>query len=261
MDVQFNMKKILLAAASLSVFGFFMIPRASAQTQYVSIRDNFFSDQSVAVAAGTTVVWRNDGSNPHTVTEDTGKFDSGMLTSGNGMTYTFYAPGTYQYYDKAYGRPGGTGMSGRIIVSAQNASPQTGMPQNQADMNQGYPNYYGYPYYQYPPQAGYGFGQTQYSPVIQSYPQISMYPQMAYGNTMGSGIDVSYPYRYNQPIQMTQTYQYPNIQTNQTAYPGVNFYPNYGSGSPMPYYYNSYGSPPSYGFKYFSQIKTYYYPF
>jgi plastocyanin len=83
----------------------------------VQIVDSSFKDETITIAAGTTVMWTHNGNRPHTVTADGGSFDSSTLNSGDSFEFTFSEPGTYPYYCRFHGGPGGTGMSGTIIVS------------------------------------------------------------------------------------------------------------------------------------------------
>jgi plastocyanin len=71
-------------------------PSTSSET--ISIVDFAFKPNSLTVAPGTTITWKNDGAVAHTVTSDTGVFDSGQLGHGNGFNFTFDAPGTYPYH-------------------------------------------------------------------------------------------------------------------------------------------------------------------
>jgi plastocyanin len=99
----------------------------------VAIVDNAFEAESIKVAPGTTVIWTNESTNPnsrHTVTSDEvdaeGKpiFDSGsdfeepdkFLAPGMSFSYTFDTAGEYPYYCAIHGGPGGSGMSGTVIV-------------------------------------------------------------------------------------------------------------------------------------------------
>jgi plastocyanin len=65
--------------------------------------------------AGTTVIWHNSDSVTHTVTSDTGLFDS-PLPGGADFQFTFDKAGTYPYYCRPHGGPGEQGMSGTIVV-------------------------------------------------------------------------------------------------------------------------------------------------
>lgn len=79
----------------------------SGPTQAVSIDTpggSFgFVPASITVKVGTTVVWTNKTSAPHTVTSDDGKtFDSGINTpiaaNGGTFSFTFTKAGTYTYH-------------------------------------------------------------------------------------------------------------------------------------------------------------------
>lgn len=54
----------------------------------------------------------------HTVTSDTGVFNSGDMSRGDTFAYTFTTPGQFPYYCRYHGDKGGIGMSGIVIVSA-----------------------------------------------------------------------------------------------------------------------------------------------
>jgi plastocyanin len=64
----------------------------------VSIQNFAFNPSSVQVKAGTTVVWTNSDSAPHTVTGNNGGPMSPILNQGQQYSYTFSAPGTYPYH-------------------------------------------------------------------------------------------------------------------------------------------------------------------
>lgn len=72
---------------------------ATAGSPAVAINDAGYAPGTVVVAPGGRVVWTNRGANPHTVTSDTGVFDSGTLASKG--TFELAAPaatGTYAYH-------------------------------------------------------------------------------------------------------------------------------------------------------------------
>ncbi len=82
----------------------------------VSIVDSSFENKKITVTVGTTVVWTQNGNYPHTVTLDNGSYDSGNLSSGDLVSFTFTETGTYTYHCSYHGAPDGQGMSGVIIV-------------------------------------------------------------------------------------------------------------------------------------------------
>lgn len=67
------------------------------QTVEISVVDFAFEPAIVSITAGTTVIWRNDGERPHTVTADDGSFDSGRLDPGETFSFTFTTAGEYAY--------------------------------------------------------------------------------------------------------------------------------------------------------------------
>ena len=50
------------------------------------------------IVAGDSITWTNLDGAPHTVTSDTGLFDSGTLTTGESWSMTFDEPGEYPYF-------------------------------------------------------------------------------------------------------------------------------------------------------------------
>lgn len=102
---------------------------AGAATSAVSVEDNTFNAETITVTAGDTVTWTDNGNNPHTVTaDDASQFDSGpsctfsnpgsCLAKGQTFSHTFTTAGTFPYYCRIHGAPGGAGMHGVIVVQA-----------------------------------------------------------------------------------------------------------------------------------------------
>jgi plastocyanin len=67
-------------------------------TTAVNIQNFAFDPGNLTVKTGTTVTWTNMDSVNHTVTSDTGLFDSGELGKGGTFSYTFDKAGVYTYY-------------------------------------------------------------------------------------------------------------------------------------------------------------------
>jgi len=64
----------------------------------ISLVDFEFQPKALKVAPGTTLVFVNQGQAPHTVTDNQGRFDSGVLAPGAEFRRTFTEPGTYAIY-------------------------------------------------------------------------------------------------------------------------------------------------------------------
>ncbi len=82
------------------------------EPESVAIYDDSFSPARVTVTAGTTVRWINDGTKRHTITSDTGIWDSGELRPVDTFSRTFSEPGNYPYHCKINAEE----MKGEIIV-------------------------------------------------------------------------------------------------------------------------------------------------
>ena len=70
----------------------------STQTVSVDIASFAFSQTSLTVSPGTTVVWTNKDSAPHTVTSDSGAFDSGSMSKDQSFSHTFSEAGEFAYH-------------------------------------------------------------------------------------------------------------------------------------------------------------------
>ena len=71
---------------------------ATANGPQVTI-DNFnFTPATITVPAGATVTWSNHDDTPHTVTASDNSFGSAAILPNAQFTYTFSAPGTYNYF-------------------------------------------------------------------------------------------------------------------------------------------------------------------
>ena len=83
----------------------------TSTTNQIAISGMAFSPSSTTVTVGTTVTWTNSDNMIHTVTSNSGTFDSGDMGNGKTFSFTFSTAGTYSYYCKYHG-----GMTGVIIV-------------------------------------------------------------------------------------------------------------------------------------------------
>lgn len=64
----------------------------------VSIVNFSFQPDNLAVAPGTTIIWTNNDSAPHTITADDGSFNSNTIPSGGTYSHTFTDAGTVAYH-------------------------------------------------------------------------------------------------------------------------------------------------------------------
>jgi plastocyanin len=97
----------------------------SAATAHVSIVDFGYSPATITVTVGTTVTWSNTGSVIHSVTSDTGAFDSSpscptgaCIDPGGSFSHVFSTAGTFTYHCRVH-----SNMHGTVIVKA--AAPVT----------------------------------------------------------------------------------------------------------------------------------------
>lgn len=85
----------------------------------VSSIDNTFRPEEIEVAAGTEVVWTNDGRNTHNVLPVEGEewgVEVADFEPGDVYRHRFTEPGTYPYYCSLHGTTT-KGMVGTVVVT------------------------------------------------------------------------------------------------------------------------------------------------
>lgn len=89
-------------------------PVAIAQVKIVAQGDAYsFVPATLTVKVGTQVIWTNETNAPHTVTSDTGAFNTpNNLEQNQTFKVIFTKPGTYTYYCNFH-----LYMKGKIIVT------------------------------------------------------------------------------------------------------------------------------------------------
>ena len=106
--------KRFVALALAAFIGLCAIAHASTPAPaQIEIRQYAFVPASVAIAAGTTVEWRNRDDDPHTVKSDParGELKSPALDTDDIYRFTFKEPGMYKYFCTLHPH-----MQGTIIV-------------------------------------------------------------------------------------------------------------------------------------------------
>jgi plastocyanin len=77
----------------------------------VSMENFSFVPADLTVSVGTTVTWTNNDAATHTVTSDTGLFDSKDMSKGGTFSHTFTEKGTFSYHCALH-----SSMKGTITV-------------------------------------------------------------------------------------------------------------------------------------------------
>jgi plastocyanin len=91
-----------------------MLP-AQAGTVTVTLKNFDFTPKSVTVPVGTTVVWVDQGGH-HAISSDGKTFEGPEMSAGDKFQTKFDKPGTFAYYCRIHGGPGGQDMAGTVIV-------------------------------------------------------------------------------------------------------------------------------------------------
>jgi plastocyanin len=88
---------LLVACLMLVAISFIWAANAADAPVTVVMKNFNFTPMSLSVSAGTTVTFKNEDEEPHTVTSVTGLFRSGALDTNDTFKFKFDRPGTYKY--------------------------------------------------------------------------------------------------------------------------------------------------------------------
>jgi plastocyanin len=91
-------KPAAVLAASVAALSFAAAAGSVPRTQEVAVQFSDYGPSQLDVLPGQTVTWSNVSQRTHTVTSDTGVFDSGHLGPGARFQVAFDRPGTYRYH-------------------------------------------------------------------------------------------------------------------------------------------------------------------
>jgi plastocyanin/PKD repeat protein len=94
-------------------------------THNVTVGNNFFSPQSIAIELGDVVHFSWQGSGHSTTSDATSgpdSWNSGVIGGGSTFDVNIHNPGTHNYYCQPHGGPGGVGMSGQILSNCPSGS-------------------------------------------------------------------------------------------------------------------------------------------
>jgi plastocyanin len=106
----------------------------------ITVQDFSFTPQSLTVQVGDTVRW-NAVQGHHNVRADDNSFTSGPpATAPWTFNHVFASTGTNPYYCEPHGGPGGTGMSGTVIVTPAVSVDENKNVVKEFKLDQNYPN-------------------------------------------------------------------------------------------------------------------------
>jgi plastocyanin len=113
----------LLAVPLAGLSRFALNQDVQAADVAVTIMNFKFDPTPLTIPVGTTVVWTNQDTAPHTATSDPGSaftFDTGMLQKGQSGKITFNQPGTFTYFCSVH-----PNMHGTVTVTQASGSTTT----------------------------------------------------------------------------------------------------------------------------------------
>ena len=111
--------RLLIAAFVTGAALACVIAPSVAQNSAASVTiDNFvFEPGKLTIKAGTTVTWTNRDDIPHTVAAKDRSFKSKAMDTDESFSFTFTAPGEYEYFCSLHPH-----MTGTIVVEAATGS-------------------------------------------------------------------------------------------------------------------------------------------
>ena len=85
---------------------------AKPGTNEVWMQGSAFNPDKITVTAGTTITWTNKDGATHTVTSDTGLFESGNIGANGTFSHKFSTAGTFLYHCALH-----SNMKGSVVVN------------------------------------------------------------------------------------------------------------------------------------------------
>lgn len=111
MTLILDRRRLCAAGAALAVS---LLPqRLRAADALVTIENFTFAPETLTIKLGAPVTWTNDDDIPHSVITVDGKLHSRVLDTSESFSFTFAAPGTYDYFCGLHPH-----MKGKIIVTS-----------------------------------------------------------------------------------------------------------------------------------------------
>jgi plastocyanin len=98
-------------------------PAGGSSGPTVAIIDLHYRPSPITVQVGQTITWVNEGFLNHSVTADSGEFDSGTIRGEKQYSMTFAKPGTFAYHCTFH-----PNMHGTVIVTGHAASSPVSEP-------------------------------------------------------------------------------------------------------------------------------------
>jgi plastocyanin len=84
-------------------------------TVAVSLKNFEFTPKTITVPVGTTVDWVDQGGH-HAISADGKSFEGPEMSAGDHFQHKFDKAGTFAYYCRIHGEPGGKDMAGVVVV-------------------------------------------------------------------------------------------------------------------------------------------------
>jgi plastocyanin len=110
-------RRILTGALALSIAAVLggATPAPAGQfTTRAKIVDFAFQPKRIEIGQGTRIKWKNAGDQTHTVTSNTGLFDSGDIAPGSTFAFKFKDTGVFKFHCEIHSEMRGKVISGDV---------------------------------------------------------------------------------------------------------------------------------------------------
>jgi len=119
-----RLQHVRYIAHALLILGLFWLivganaTSTAAADMEITIQGFAFAPATITIPVGTKVTWTNKDAATHTVTSDTGAFDSKNMPNGATFSFTFNQAGSFAYHCDIHAR-----MVATIVVTASASAP------------------------------------------------------------------------------------------------------------------------------------------
>ena len=120
--LRYIMHALLIVGLVWLIVGANTTSTAAADTA-ITIQGFAFGPATITIPVGTKVTWTNNDPATHTVTSDTGAFDSKNMANGASFSFTFTQAGSYAYHCAIHPR-----MVATIVVTGSASATTANAP-------------------------------------------------------------------------------------------------------------------------------------
>lgn len=114
-------RRLVVVTAAVALFALVAVApltALAAGSRTITMAAAAYSPVILTVEAGTTIVFENSSTFPHTATAEDGSFDTGTVAAGTSKSIVVSKAGSYPFFCQFHGARGGVGQAGTLTVTA-----------------------------------------------------------------------------------------------------------------------------------------------